>query len=339
MERGKPLGFHAQLAPCRRGEAPERLQPDASALVLPGPGDLAVDQEGVDRMRGLGVEDDRPVALRQDPGSPRVDQQGRVPDRKESSRGGSLGIGEGRAGKVQQLLAVLGAKAAQAKALERRRDLLRPQARPSRRSRFARPGRSRPGSGAPEARWLPGGSPPPVPATPPPPRTGRLGVAPRCPRAGPGRARATDRRRWSPRFPCRGAGRSRRGAAARRQAWPADAWPAPPSGARSGPRGGTAATPPCDRAGWRARTASSRARTRGGSSSASAFPGRPFAARAPESDRRAAALRPSTTALCTSRARTGPAGRRRARGPAAAATGPARAAAGGRAAPGSARAG
>jgi len=81
---------------------------------------------------GLDVEDAGPVALRQDAGPARVHEQRRVPHGQEADRCRRVGIGKRRAGKVEQLLALLVAEAAQLQPLERRLDRCQLEAGPVR---------------------------------------------------------------------------------------------------------------------------------------------------------------------------------------------------------------
>ena len=64
-------------------------------------------------MRGLRVEDQRPVVLRKNLRASSVDQQGGVPGRQETHRSRRVGIRSWRARKVEELFTVLIAKAPQ----------------------------------------------------------------------------------------------------------------------------------------------------------------------------------------------------------------------------------
>ena len=72
------------------------------------------------------------MAPRQDPGPPRVHEQRRIPDGQEANRRGRVGIGERRAGEVEQLIALLVAEPAQLYTLERRLDRRQLEAGPVR---------------------------------------------------------------------------------------------------------------------------------------------------------------------------------------------------------------
>lgn len=86
VERGQALRLVVEFAPGWGWEVGERLQADLAVVVAPGSRYRAVDQEGRDRVRGLGVEDEAAVALGQDLGAPGVDQQGGVPGGEQARR-------------------------------------------------------------------------------------------------------------------------------------------------------------------------------------------------------------------------------------------------------------
>ena len=132
-----------RVAASSRSNGSSSIRP---SRVLPRAGDRAVDEERRRGVRVAHVEDLRPVLLGQDPRAAGVDEQRRVPRRQEADRDGLLGIGQRRARDVEQLVAGLGAKAAQAHGA---RGPARGRAAPgrcTRRCRRARPGRSRRGS-------------------------------------------------------------------------------------------------------------------------------------------------------------------------------------------------
>src|SRR2546430_16472489 len=64
-------------------------------------------------MRGLRVEDQRPVVLRKNLRASSVDQQGGVPGRQETDRSRRIGVRSWRARKVEQFLTGLITKAPQ----------------------------------------------------------------------------------------------------------------------------------------------------------------------------------------------------------------------------------
>jgi hypothetical protein len=73
VELLEPLGFIIDVSACSFRKRLERLDLDTAALVAPGSRDRAIDQERLDGMRRLGVEDQRPVTLRQDLRAPGVE--------------------------------------------------------------------------------------------------------------------------------------------------------------------------------------------------------------------------------------------------------------------------
>src|SRR3954462_8437404 len=111
MESGQAIGLGLELAAAPLAQATARLQLQPALLVAPAPGHGAVDQEGRLRLRRLRVEDERPVLIRQDPGAARVYQRGRVPRRQEARGRRRVRVRQRRPWQVDQLLAVLTAKA------------------------------------------------------------------------------------------------------------------------------------------------------------------------------------------------------------------------------------
>src|SRR5215207_6443844 len=72
-ERGQAVALLGELTPHLPGERLEGIDVHSSALVLPPSSDAPVDEKRRDRLRSLRIEDDRPVALRQDLRASRVD--------------------------------------------------------------------------------------------------------------------------------------------------------------------------------------------------------------------------------------------------------------------------
>ena len=103
----RPLRLGLERAAVGGGEPAERAELDPAVHVLPGPGDGAVEREGRERLRRLGVEDLRPVLLGQDAGAAGVDEQARVPRAEEARRGGRVRVGARRAGDVEQVAVAL----------------------------------------------------------------------------------------------------------------------------------------------------------------------------------------------------------------------------------------
>src|SRR5947208_10018406 len=66
VERAQPFGLVVELDPNHPREPFERLDPDPSSFEAPRSGDLAVHEEGGNRVRGLRVEDTRTVMFGED---------------------------------------------------------------------------------------------------------------------------------------------------------------------------------------------------------------------------------------------------------------------------------
>ena len=81
VERGEALGLAVDLARRCPIEPLERVPANVPVGVAPRPRNGSVDEERADRLRHLRGEDPRPVLLRQDPRSPSMDEQHRVPGR------------------------------------------------------------------------------------------------------------------------------------------------------------------------------------------------------------------------------------------------------------------
>src|SRR5689334_10868771 len=79
VQGGHPQCLLAQGTGRRAVQALEGLDGDAAAVVAPGAGDGAVDEEGRYRLGHLRVEHARAVALGEDVGAAGVDEQHRVP--------------------------------------------------------------------------------------------------------------------------------------------------------------------------------------------------------------------------------------------------------------------
>ena len=299
----------------------------------PGPGHGAVNEEGRQRRRHPRAEDPRPVLLGQHACPARVDQQHRVPGGQEARRRRGLGVRQGRARQVEQLLAVLPAHDPQPHPAEGPGHLARGQPRPV---GDVGPRRG-PEGGQVAAHDVPHGLVPahrraPARPTPRPARRGRRAGAPRSPRAARARSPASGR---SPRRrPRRAAPRPRAARWGRPRTSGAGGRPRPPSRPPRGRPAGRAATAGAAPPGWRWRTASSRRARRGGWWPASAWPGRRRGARWRRSGRAARAPRGATRAPRTSTGRTAPGGRPPAPGSPGWPRGPAPGAAGGPARPG-----
>src|SRR5438309_2454656 len=113
VELAEALRLLAGLTPGRPGDRPEGVERDAPLLVPPRARNGAVDEERRHRLRVLRVEDEAAVALREDLGAACVRQQRRVPGGQEPYRSRRPGIGERRAGEVEELPAALVAEASQ----------------------------------------------------------------------------------------------------------------------------------------------------------------------------------------------------------------------------------
>src|SRR6188768_2258214 len=98
MKLRQALGFFVQFTPYPGGQLAERGQLNSVLFEAPGAGDLTVEKERVDRVRGADVEDLLAVLLGQDSGPAGVDQQRGVPDGEEARRHRRLGVGERGAG-------------------------------------------------------------------------------------------------------------------------------------------------------------------------------------------------------------------------------------------------
>src|SRR5918994_6203078 len=104
MEAGKPIRLLLQSPPVGGAQPAERREMDPALLVPPRAGDLAVDQEGRERVRRLDAEDLWPVLLGEDAGAARVDEQRRVPGRQEPRRRRRLGVRQQPPRNVEQQL-------------------------------------------------------------------------------------------------------------------------------------------------------------------------------------------------------------------------------------------
>ena len=190
VKLGQALCLVAQLAAGRLAQPPERLGPHPIAVVFPGPGDSAVDEEGVDGMRGLGVEDARAVLLGQ---HARARVRGRAWSRPRPAAGAPAPASRGRgaepaAGRPARVPSSSRKRRGEA---ARRAGAISSNGRPAQSaSRSASPGRSRAGSGARDGRSPPRASPCSGRSSPRRSRRGRRGAAPRFPREAPGPGRA-----------------------------------------------------------------------------------------------------------------------------------------------------
>ena len=329
MERGQAVRFALELGAYATREASEGLDPDPPVLVAPRARDLAVHEEGRERVRRFRVED----ALR-------GTASGRISVRRAWTSSVASHVGRNRTG--------AGVSGSGSGARGRSRSSLPASSRNRRSCIRSSTGASRFGAIFDQLAMSFGAAGPERAEVAArqvldavvlarleradPLRREPVGVrAALLPRAARRHAHQVDP------VPDSNAERRRAPCArssARAGAEPALEQPQRPPGRRCACR--RAGATPGLSAGSPRRRAGSRAARRGGSSRASASPGSRFAARAPASGRRARTPRRTTRAGCTRSARTGSGSRRSARAPAGSAGSRARGAAAGRGAPGSA---
>ncbi len=81
VEGREPFRFILDLAASGLCQRLKRIELDPPSLIAPGFGNGTIDEEARHRVRRPGIEDERPISLRQNLGAPGVDEQRRIPGR------------------------------------------------------------------------------------------------------------------------------------------------------------------------------------------------------------------------------------------------------------------